>query len=366
MELPKADGGLQEELVKALAGTEAAELQEMAKRLGKSHADLTATIEELEAEQKQLQEEHEHLNRTISLMMKEMQKLNIGADNTVEPRLDERPLDFVGRWWEKVKPRDTAVVVSEHVGEIKKPVPGQADPHPVQEIGKHVQERGKQAVQRLSVALGPIWQRAEGLIQNVAQGHDPSLGATKSTKGRVRGSEKKRKEGKRQYSGDGSQPAEGVEVVTVSAAVPSDEGPAPEATSVASSAVVASSEEVSLVAEAEPAEPAAPAAPAGATEAPAADKNAEEAAEDEDQIATTILIEARLTIDDGSIQTLSLRATDRCKEVAHRFVQEHSLKAWFEAPLTAWLKKVEADAVKFPVVIEGDLLEIRKNHTKSK
>lgn len=61
-----------------------------------------------------------------------------------------------------------------------------------------------------------------------------------------------------------------------------------------------------------------------------------------------------------------MRAADRCKEVAKRFVQEHSLKAWFEEPLTAWLKKVEADAEKFPVKIEADLMEIRKQHSKNK
>lgn len=53
--------------------------------------------------------------------MKELQKLNIGAHNTVDPILEEGPLDFVGRFWETVKPRDTAFVTGEHIGEIKKP-----------------------------------------------------------------------------------------------------------------------------------------------------------------------------------------------------------------------------------------------------
>jgi len=77
-----------------------------------------------------------------------------------------------------------------------------------------------------------------------------------------------------------------------------------------------------------------------------------------------VLIEASIKLEDGSVETLQVRAADRCKEVSHRFIHEHSLKAWFEQPLTAWLKKVEADAVKFPVKVEGDLVEIRKTHGK--
>ena len=35
--------------------------------------------------------------------------------------LDEGPLDFARRFWETVKPRDTAYVAGEHIGEIRKP-----------------------------------------------------------------------------------------------------------------------------------------------------------------------------------------------------------------------------------------------------
>merc|ERR1712083_328230 len=90
-----------------------------------------------------------------------------------------------------------------------------------------------------------------------------------------------------------------------------------------------------------------------------------EAPEEEEQIPSTILIEAQIKLDDGSAQTLVLRATDRCKEVADAFVKEHSLKAWFKDPLTKWLKQVEADALKFPVEIEAELMEIRKEHSKT-
>merc|ERR1719262_844559 len=67
-----------------------------------------------------------------------------------------------------------------------------------------------------------------------------------------------------------------------------------------------------------------------------------------EQISSTVLIEAEITLGDGTVQTLQVRAADRCKEVAQRFVAEHSLEANFEAPLTAYLKEVENDAEKFP------------------
>merc|ERR1719195_460361 len=86
----------------------------------------------------------------------------------------------------------------------------------------------------------------------------------------------------------------------------------------------------------------------------------------DEQIPLTILIQAQIRVEDGNVHTLYVRAADRCKEVARRFVQEHALKAWFEEPLTTWLKKVEADADKFPVKIEADLMEIRKQHSKSR
>lgn len=72
-----------------------------------------------------------------------------------------------------------------------------------------------------------------------------------------------------------------------------------------------------------------------------------------------------MKLDDGSVQTVQVRAADRCKEVAARFVKEHSLKAWFEQPLTKFLKQTEDDADKFPVKIEADLMEIRKKYSKA-
>merc|ERR1712206_32934 len=84
------------------------------------------------------------------------------------------------------------------------------------------------------------------------------------------------------------------------------------------------------------------------------------------QMSSTILIEAKLKLGDGTVEVLQVRAADRCKEVAQRFVQKHSLKVWFQDPLTEWLKKVENDAVTFPVELEADLNEIRKSFSKKK
>merc|ERR1712060_186060 len=40
----------------------------------------------------------------------------------------------------------------------------------------------------------------------------------------------------------------------------------------------------------------------------------------DDQISATILIDARISLEDGSVQNLVLRAADRPKEVARKFV----------------------------------------------
>lgn len=45
--------------------------------------------------------------------------------------LEEGPLDFVGRFWETVKPRDSAYVAGEHIGEIRKPGEKPTGPNPL-------------------------------------------------------------------------------------------------------------------------------------------------------------------------------------------------------------------------------------------
>jgi len=89
-----------------------------------------------------------------------------------------------------------------------------------------------------------------------------------------------------------------------------------------------------------------------------------EAPEDaREQIQSTSLIEVLLKLDDGCVELCQVRADDRCKDVAARFVRDHSLKSWFEQPLKAYLMKAEAEAEKFPVRLEADLMEIRKQYS---
>jgi len=371
-----------EELLGALADREVAELQEMAKRLARSHEDMEETLKDLEVEQQALRDESAHVRETIELMMREMHKLNIGAGNTVEPTLDEGPLNFVGRFWEKVRPRDTAVVVSEHVGEIRKPVPTEGGSPVAQQIaqqiggqisersqqaleqGKQALEQGKQAVQhgkeawgRLSQSIGPLWQRAEGLLA-ARDGASPAAQPKAERK-------KKREKANASASSDAAPETcapedNGEDSQAVS------ESPAAEVTPAASSAS-ATEPTPAPATGGYPATAPVPAPESTPTSADAKPAKAEpRTSTPEEQVSSTILIEAKITIDDGSLQLLQVRAADRCKEVAHRFVQEHSLKAWFEDPLTAWLKKVEADAEKFPVKLEADLIEIRKAHMKGK
>eukprot|EP00439_Symbiodinium_sp_Y106_P068270 s1421_g11.t1 len=110
-----------EEALFALKGKDVAELRAMAQRLEKGQESLQEMLKDLETEREELHKEKAQLNDTISLIMKDLQKLHIGAQNTVEPVLEEGPLDFVGRFWETVKPRDSAYMAGENIGEIRKP-----------------------------------------------------------------------------------------------------------------------------------------------------------------------------------------------------------------------------------------------------
>jgi len=382
-----------EEYAKALSSSDAPELKAMAERLAKSQSEMNQMLDELQADNTQCRQESETLRKTIELVMMEMQKLNIGSLNTTDPSLEEGPLNFVNRFWEKMRPRDTAFVVNENVGELKRiSVQGEPGSGPAGagvkqianlgekgleklqetlgngelgqkalekskevsqkavEVGQKGLEQGKQAVEhskqawgKLSQSIGPLWQtglsRAEGLLGGYGGGSAPE--------------EKKPKKKKKKEQG----------------AAPSGEVLATQGACVAPAGGLGSlaeeTEESTAAPSAAAAAVAAPSAAAATTEAE--QETAPEAFEGpnaDEQISSTILIEATLTLDDGSVQTLQVRAADRCKEVANRFVQEHSLKAWFVDPLTAWLKNVEAEAEKFPVTVEGDLMEIRKKHQK--
>jgi len=399
---PKAEGWSREALQKELAGRKEDELKEMARRLVKSTDGMKEMISDLDVEKQSLQQENAQLNQTISLMMTELRKLNIGADNTVEPRLDEGPLDFVGRFWEQVKPRDNTYLVNENVGEIKKPVPGE-DTSPselsrqvqeraqqLQERAQQLQESAQQVGQRFQGVFGPMWSRAEERLTEVREGLVKTVDAQREKAQRP---DRRRAGAGGGYAGGATGLSDfetmlsrglGFAGGAQAAASSAPSGATHEAAAApVAAAPEASEQEQQPAAEAEPAPAPAPASapaeekpeeqpaavPAAPEEPPAAAAEpeateAERAPEVEEQISSTVLIEAQIKLEDGTVETLHVRAADRCKEVAHKFIQEHSLKAWFELPLTAWLKKVEADAVKFPVRVEGELLEIRKLHSK--
>jgi len=359
-----------EEALFALKGKDVAELRAMAQRLEKGQESLQEMLKDLETEREELHKEKAQLNDTISLIMKDLQKLHIGAQNTVEPVLEEGPLDFVGRFWETVKPRDSAYMAGENIGEIRKPgekaeKPPNAPlaalqhmqqelPQSMQEAAKEVQDMGKQAARKLSTAFEDArssawWQKAQGYLDE-------------------KRSEIAKKVSEVQANAQAAAQASSMpprrprrEPKAAPAAEPTQNGPSPAEASEAAATAADPPSEASL-----PAKPKTPAdKPAEKpAEVPAAEQadpspTAKSPAADRQE---TILVQAQVKIGDGSVQPLHVRASDRCKDAAERFVAEHSLKASFVKPLTDFLKKVERDADTFPVHVEVDLLELGPGH----
>eukprot|EP00933_Yihiella_yeosuensis_P034154 TRINITY_DN27686_c0_g1_i1.p1 TRINITY_DN27686_c0_g1~~TRINITY_DN27686_c0_g1_i1.p1 ORF type:complete len:424 (+),score=125.82 TRINITY_DN27686_c0_g1_i1:62-1333(+) len=423
--MAEANGTLSREALETeLKGQKDEELKEMAKRLSKSIEGLKHIMAEIEDDNQALKEENAQINDTITFMMEELKKLKIGADNLIEPQLEEGPLDFVGRFWEKVKPRDSAYLVNENVGELKKV---ELNQDPQEELRRHVQERAKQVQekaqivsgqvqeraqivgQRLQSTLGPsisnFWSKAEGLINEAKEDLRLAFPPSEAGDQKEKPETPSREKGKASRSngaggfaefqavmdkgfsffGGGGQAAassssssraspkgetkrkskqnkEGLK--TESGGKTEEETPAafnpPERVSACSPSEQETKPEEKTAEELKGKESEAPKEQNGE----AAPLEKEKAAEE--QISSTVLIEARIKLEDGTVQTLQVRAADRCKEVAKKFIQEHSLKAGFEQPLTKWLKQVESDAEKFPVAVEGDLPEIRKQFGKPK
>merc|ERR1712232_554160 len=57
----------------------------------------------------------------MGFMFREIKRLNVSGYNVVEPVLNEGPLDFVGRYWERLRPRDGVIVITPHIGELEQP-----------------------------------------------------------------------------------------------------------------------------------------------------------------------------------------------------------------------------------------------------
>lgn len=109
-----------------------------------------------------------------------------------------------------------------------------------------------------------------------------------------------------------------------------------------------------------------PVPPVSVTSSASSTKPAEEPAIKPVDTSSSLLIEVDVTLDDYTVQVLQLRAADRCKDAAARFIREHSLKAWFEQPLVKYLKETEENAEKFPVHLKADLMDIRRQYSSQK
>lgn len=380
-----------------LSGLSDADLKELCRRISKSREDLDKAFVDLQTEQQDLKEENVQLQGTIALMMKEMRRLNIRAVNLTEPQLDEGPIDFVARIWEKVRPRDAAVRTSMHVGELRKAAaPGDASP--VRRVKEQLREQLAQRLAGLSAAVEQVAGGATARPQEA--GGESAARPGQTLKDRVnerffgagapqseveaspRGGATPgagasisslfaylRTPSQRQELGPDSSGPEDAEDVSAAlhrrgAAAPGagageKEGGGGCSTSAGSGSgpgSKAASEAVSREGSDDLGAAAGAAAAAGARAAAAA----------EGEPDSTLLIEVRLTLGDGSVELVRVRAAERCKEVAARFVREHCLKAWFEEPLRAFLMEVEANAETFPARLEADLLDIRRRFPPKK
>lgn len=384
------------DLAAQLQGCSKEELAGMCERLARSRENLDELYEQLQEDQRQLKEENTKLQEDISLMISCTKPLCIGANNTVTPEIDEAPLAFVGRWWEMVKPRTTGVQVNEHLGEIRK------DPSAVGEDGDKLYVERNEAVGTLKGAWGSLkssdlFQQGKALAATGVQKARES-GAIDATQGawaslrQTAGStwaqlnreperpKRTKKRSRRKEEGGGyaknpEMPCQKAVSSTAADAAASSADASQSAASASNSGDAQAADESSKSPSGATFEPETPSE--AFEDAPSAERHSvkadlvEEKAEDfesppeeddeengDDQMSSTVLIEAHLTLGDGSVQTIRVRAADRCKEVAQRFVKEHSLKNLFVQPLTDYLKQVENDAEKFPVSVHADLMQI--------
>eukprot|EP00401_Gymnodinium_catenatum_P078359 CAMPEP_0117495856 /NCGR_PEP_ID=MMETSP0784-20121206/20352_1 /TAXON_ID=39447 /ORGANISM="" /LENGTH=317 /DNA_ID=CAMNT_0005290799 /DNA_START=94 /DNA_END=1047 /DNA_ORIENTATION=+ len=297
------DDGGQDAFEEALSGLDLEELMEMGRRLTKCHMGLLGMLEDLEAEQVALKEENANLHQRISLAMKDVHALNFTQATTAETSPQFGSLASVGRLWESVRLK-----------------PGDA---------AVVAEVGQQAAQRLQEALGPLRpsQRLQEALGPLRQGATELWNATgmngMAAKDPPRKSHRKPRDKVRRASN-----ARTDDVLTDVA--PSEKpGPAPSVPTVSVSCV--------------PVKKKIPA-----------------------PVVETVIIEAQIKLTDGSSHSLHVYMVDSCESAARRFIHDHMQRAWFQEPLTEWLKRAETDSETLPVKIEGDLAEIRREHTRRK
>eukprot|EP00928_Gymnodinium_smaydae_P030799 TRINITY_DN22792_c0_g1_i1.p1 TRINITY_DN22792_c0_g1~~TRINITY_DN22792_c0_g1_i1.p1 ORF type:complete len:474 (-),score=122.99 TRINITY_DN22792_c0_g1_i1:478-1899(-) len=449
----------------AFAGLTDDELRRLGERAGTASAQLQNSLAELQAEKADLEAEKAELNTAIELMLSDMKKLNIGADNLSDPVLDEGPVEFVGRIWEQIRPRDTAVHVSEHVGEIIKPTPDcetnlaraaanrfqaqfaegldsfssaieQANATSALDVGRQVADRGQElsaeATKRGHELAEQVTEKGQELSKHVGDRFSLLYSSIEETVAPLSSDvslpdyrEQIAKHGQelnRKLSGRFSEamnffnqePSDDVEeqedkapsfgslfsylrgAATLQPKVgPDSRGPGlpddeQELAGAAAlrvdrggvggmSGIVTGGGSGSSTGAGSDSEPKV-ASEEGVSretsgEDPAVDANgcrshmeahdvAQQPSEEKERELATLMIEARLTLGDGSeIMVAEVRAQDRVKDVAKRFVQEHSLKALYEAPLASYLMDEESKAERFPVRLEADLNAIRKQYS---
>lgn len=396
-----------------------AELVEICKRLEKSQASMTELLNSMQEEHTELETEKVSLNQTIDVLMRDMGRLQIGSSNTVDPQLQEGPLNIVNRMWSKFGPKEQAVLANERVGELRKDpkaldkenkqvtqhtmtlrhVEGfgnkvgglfnqvrQSIPDNVKQNLNTMKDKVVEQATELRATAGPTVAGYAGAAGNAAGNlagaatnflsQDPTQRAAPMSRA---GEDANDEAALRQDpflraggAGAAHPKQQGKQGRRKEAAEGSGSSPPPKTAAESSSGTPPSAGKKEEAAE-EKQKPEEDEAAADAEEddddpgAAVGDDDefgdAQENDEDDDladQISSTVLIEAKIRLGDGSEQALQVRAADRCKEVAARFVKEHSLKSTFEAPLTAYLKQVENDAEKFPHVVEADLMAIHQ------
>lgn len=169
-----ADKEVVDEVVTKLSDDE---LKATAVRLVKSTEGMQQALVDLEAEQNDLKKENAELHETIKLMLEDLRKLNIGADNLIEPQLDEGIPEFIGRMWEKVRPRDTVVLVNDNVAEIRKPTPKGDHDHATPQA---IAEKLRSSVVENLAAISERFEHAtEGILPAAQEGESQAEAASR-------------------------------------------------------------------------------------------------------------------------------------------------------------------------------------------
>jgi len=304
-------GPSQEELEMAMSEMKMHDLVAMALRLTTSMEKMHGYHDEFAREQSQLKEENLQLQETVGLFVQQTMKLNIGSSNIVDPQIEEGPLNFIGRYWERVRPRANIVIVNEHLGDFNPKCPAASSSRSSgTHVGSYVAQDSVIGVLLAEWFPGPALFQPETtkLAECWQSGSVAALGSCLTTLS-----------DKSVFGWSKSTPETVISPVVIWPAAPFLE--------------------------------------------PFVSGHVAETPQEEDPVSYSIVIEVLIDLGDGSTQPLQVRSVDRCTDAAARFVCDHSLKGYFEEPLTAYLRVLENQASTYPVKAEAELLEIRRLHS---